>query len=562
MKVLRTVATIAAGVALLATGIGAVAGGAVIASGVSVAAVGAVTASVAKIASVVAVAANIGASALQQKPAAQGSATQTLIGANMPSPQIIGECYFGGVRVHNIGYGAEHNKVKNPYLGLVDVFSVGGPVNALVGVYLDFTLTNFNEAGEVQGFYSEHLNLAYQMGETPEATALTPLHTPMPDWGSTYKLSGKAAWLLNARFPRDASRYGSGFPQSGGVWQGVLNYDPRADDEYPGGEGDQRWADPSDKAAFSAAKATWTYNRNPGLHGLRYLLGSWERDETDTDAEYQQVFGIGLPIDAIWVEDFVEHANVCDTNGWTVNGVIFEPGDKWENLKNILAAGGAEPTFRNGKVGLKISAPRVSLDTITRHDLGEGESEIGAMQGWESRLNVVTPEYKSADHKWEYVPSADVEIADYLTIDGEKKHDTRRFNMVTDKDQAAQLGGYALLDSREAGLFDLPVGPRLRNLGPGDMVTLDDDILEDHGLEVADAIILRRTFDPTTMTGSLTLMTETAGKHALALALTGTAPPPITITPPEEIDGVVGGSITADSGTTTADDTSLTADLT
>ena len=45
----------------------------------------------------------------------------------------------------------------------------------------------------------------------------------------------------------------------------------------------------------------------------------------------------------VWlpVEDFVELANVCEANGWTCHGVIFEPGNKWENLKNILAAGGA-----------------------------------------------------------------------------------------------------------------------------------------------------------------------------------------------------------------------------
>lgn len=517
---------------------------------------------IAAIATAVSVAANIGAQALQKKPAAQGSSTQVLIGANMPSPYIVGECYFGGVRVHQVGYGADSpGGVKNPSLGIVDVFSVGGPVNALVGTYLDFTLTTFDGGHNAVGHYANHLYQDNQLGETPEATALAPTaYTDMPDWGSTYKLSGKAAWLFNARFPSDGKRFGSGFPQTGGVWRGVLTYDMRQDSTYPGGSGAHRWADPSDKAAFSAAKATWDYNPCPALNALRYALGTWERDETDTGADYQQTFGIGLPFDAIWVEDFVELANVCEANGWTVNGVIFEPGDKWDNLKNILAAGGAVPAFRNGKLGLKISAPRVALDTISRDDFSDGEIEVPAMQGWESRLNVITPEYKSPDHKWEFVPSADVEIDDYITLDGEKKHDTRRFNMVTNKDQAAQLGGYALLDSREAGPFDIPIGPRLRRYGPGDLLTLTPEEMEDYAIEVPDVLVLRRTFDPSTMTGSLTVVTETASKHALALALVGTEPPPITITPPEELDGVVAGGVTVDTAAIWADSTEFTAD--
>lgn len=541
MKVLRTVGMVAAVVALAATGVGAIAGTATAAA----AATSATAGSIAKIATVVATAANLGAAALQKKPAAQGASTQVMIGANMPSPYIIGECYFAGVRVHHVGYGPDSSSgVKNPSLGMVDIFSVGGPVQALTGVYLDFTQTSFagGTSGEAVGHYAGHLWIDSQLGETPEGSALTPQYAPMPDWGAGYKLSGKAAILWNARFPKDGKRYGSGFPQSGAIWQGVLTYDPREDSTYPGGSGAHRWADPSDKAAFSAAKATWSYDPNPGLHALRYALGTWERDETNTSAEYVQTFGIGLPMDAIWVEDFVELANVCEANGWSCHGILFEPGDKWDNLKNILAAGGAEPAFRNGKLGLRISAPRVSLDTIRLDDLSDGESEVPAMQGWESRLNVITPEYRSPDHKWEFVASADVELSDYLTLDGEKKHGTRRFNMVKFKDQAAQLGGYSLYESREAGPFDLPIGPRLRIYGPGDQLTLQDDLAADYGLETADCIVLRKTFDPTRMTGSLTLLTETAGKHAAILGLNGTSPPPITITPPDEIDDVAGPS--------------------
>jgi hypothetical protein len=45
------------------------------------------------------------------------------------------------------------------------------------------------------------------------------------------------------------------------------------------------------------------------------------------------------------------------------------------------------------------------------------------------------------------------------------------------------------------------------------------------------------------MTGTIGLVTETAGKHTLALSQTGTPPPEITITPPEEVDDALSGQL-------------------
>jgi hypothetical protein len=479
------------------------------------------------------------AQATAKKPPAQGSSNQITIGANMPSPMILGECYYGGNRVHQVGYGTE-NDVPNAYLLAPDVYGVGGPYESLVATYGDFTAISFDGSGKAIGHYSnDTLWRDYQLGTTPEATALAPHWSGAPDWGSAYKLSGKAAIAWNARFPKDGKRFGSGFFQTGAVWRGIKLYDPRLDSTYPGGSGSQLWADPADEADFSIAKATWTYSSNPGLHALRYALGTWERDETDIGAPYRKVFGIGLGLDGIVIADFIELANVCDDNDWTCNGVIFEPSDKWANLKSILQAGGAEPCFKGGKLGVRINAPRVSLDTITRDDIADGEIVAPGTQSYRDRVNTLIPKYKSPDHKWEYVSTQEpVQVTSYVTQDGEEKSEEIQFNLVTNPDQAAQLAGYALVGRREKGPVTLPCKPRLRGYSAGDMLTID---LPEATLE-GDYIILQRSIDPATMVVNLTLVSEDSDKHAYALGLTGTMPPAITITPPDERDDVFAGT--------------------
>jgi hypothetical protein len=490
------------------------------------------------IAAAVAIAANIGAALTAKRPTAKGSQTDITIGANMSSDMILGQSYSGGKRVHLAGYGTE-NDVPNAYLLAVDVYGVGGPYQSLVATFGDFTAISFDGLGKAIGFYSNNtLYRDYQLGETPEATALAPHWTGAPDWGSSYKLSGKAAVLWNARFPKDGKRYGSGFFQTGAEWQGIKLYDPRLDSSYPGGSGPHRWASPSDTTAFAAAKATWTYSRNPGLHALRYALGTWERDETDADAAYVKVFGLGLEWDAIDVVDCVALANVCDDNEWTCNGILSEPGDKWENLKNILQAGAAEPCFKNGRLGFRINAPRVALDTITRDDLADGDLVVPAMQTYRDRLNTIIPKYRSPDHKWEYVATQEViQVTQFVTEDGEEKTEERQYNLVTNPVQAAQLGAYGLVGGREAGPIEMVCKPRLRGYSPGDLVTVD---IPEAGLDAVDCVILNRTIDPATMTVSLSLVTENPDKHDYALAQTGSAPPAITISGPDETDDVAG----------------------
>lgn len=476
----------------------------------------------AAIAAGIATVANVGAQITAKPPPARGSVTQTTIGTDQPSCELLGRTYSPGARMQLVGYGAPLKKVENPYLLAVDVVSVGGPLAGVEAFCSDMMPVQMSGAA-AGGYFGGFLWVSSQVGQQREPTAL-PLHFPnAPGWGADARLSGKAAVAWNALFDRDGKVFASGFPAVGSIWRGVKAYDPRLDSTYPGGSGPHRWADPADTVAFDAARATWEYTTSPGLLALRNALGSWERDEDTPGSKYRKVFGAGIAIDGLIVADFVELANVCDANGWQCGGRIFEPENRWDNLKRILAAGGAQPAWRGGLLGVQVQAPRIALDTITADDLADGEVVVGAMQGWEQRLNTLWPKYRSESHRWEYVATTEpVQIAAQLAEDGEEKLEERQIDLVQDPTQARQLCAYELLDRRELGEIELPCKPRLRRYGPGDLLVVD---LPEAGLIAQPAVVLKRSVDPVTLGVNLTLRGETMAKHAFALGLIGIAPP-------------------------------------
>ena len=449
---------------------------------------------VSQVASAVAAAATVGSTLLQKKPPARGSITQVTLTSDPPQSCILGESYFGGFIRHDTGYGAPLKKVPNPYRWMPIVYSGCGPVEALVEAQVDFA--------PIGAYYAGFLAYDSQLGATPEVTALVPpLSAPAPGWGAASKLSGQAAIGWNFKFDKDGKVFASGLPVLGAVWKGAKVYDPRLDTTYPGGSGAHRIAN----------EATWAWSDNPALHALAYAYGRRQNGK--------QVFGIGLPVEAIRVADFVTLANVCEANSWRVSGVIYEPGDKWANLKEILRAGAAEPVSAGGLLSLRVRQPQVALATIADKHLLD-TARVTPMQTYVDRLNTVVPKYRSPAHNWELVAADQVQVGTYLAEDGEEMLEEIEWGLVRDADQVVQLARYRLEDGREYPV-EVTVGPEFRAYRPGECLHLSIAAL---AVET-DAVILTRRIDPGTLQVTFTFATETAGKHAFALGMTGTPPP-------------------------------------
>lgn len=463
--------------------------------------------------------------ATMKPPKMQGTVSQVMIGANMPVPYAMGRTYLGGNKVYDKSANGPDNFDRTQ----IFVGTAAGPIEEFQALQADYTTISFsgadwNVSRVATGFYGAdggYLWLNTRKGLRPE-TALTafPGRDAFSEWGSDYKLSGFAAWALTMEFDEDGKRWASGVPQWGMIAKWVKIYDPRLDSTYPGGSGAHRWDDES----------TWAWSENPALHALAYARGRF--------VSGVKVIGVGLSEEAIDVAAYVELANVCDANGWTIGGAVYEGPDlsKWDNLKRILMACAAEPVWVGGVLTVKYSAPMVALDTITADDLADGEVEVRAMKGWRDRKNTIIPRYRSEAHKWEYVQAEAVTSSTYVTEDGEEKTDEVQFDLVQNVTQAAELAAYRLVNMREFGPIKLTVKPRLILYRPGEALELD---IEEAGLANQLAVITSRSVDPSSGAITLMLESETTAKHAFALGQTGVAPPTPVIVPTEDVDDAV-----------------------
>jgi len=278
----------------------------------------------------------LGASVLQKAPPARGSVSQVVVTVDPPRPLGMGEGYLGGVVRYDAAYGGTVSKVPNPYLWQVHVYNGCGP-NESISPYVDFAA--------ITSWYSTFLYTSTQLGACPESAALTPNWAGAPSWGGSAKLSGFAAIGWNAKFDKDGKRFASGLPIMGAYGKWAPVYDPRLDSTRSGGSGAHRVDDP----------ATWEWSENPALFAGSYAYGWYQNDVL--------VMGMGLPDEAVdWVA-VADWANVCEDNGWTIFGRVFEPGDanqRWQNMTDICIAGGGQPVFAGGQISFQYAAKQTA----------------------------------------------------------------------------------------------------------------------------------------------------------------------------------------------------------
>lgn len=542
MRALRTIAMVAGAVALVATGVGAAAGlgafgatagSAAAAAGASTAASAAAIATastVASVASVVAAAASIGAMLMQKKPGVTGSVNSVTIGANEAVPYGMGRSFYPGSQVHDAGYGGKIGKTHNPFMSKVNIYSAGGPIEGYEEFLVDWqNVSGLTTSGSAVGYYAGWLYADLQLGARPEATALDGPWTAwpggagiIPDWGSDYKLSGYAAGLTSYKFDRKGKHWQNGMPVHGPVAKWARVYDWRQDDTFPGGVGSHRWDD----------EDTFEWDPNVALNAVTYARGRYALDGSGN--ETARVVGCGYGTAEIDWPAWTAFANVCDANGWQVHGHVFDgPGiSLWDNLKRICAAGAAMPVISGGLLSVRFQSPKVALDTVTPADFADGERTAPGMRTWRDRINTIVPKYRSEQNKWEYVQSAAVQIADYVTEDGEPKEQEVTYELVTDKDQAAQLAAYELYGRRELSGIVIPCQPRLWRYRLGEALNVVDP---ENGVDHL-CVIAGVEKDLASATVTLTFETETTAKHVEALAMTGTAPPAPTLIPHGDAD--------------------------
>lgn len=494
-------------------------------------AVGAPTA-VAKVAAVLVVktalsaAVSVGANMLiQPKVDKAGSPTQWRANPDEPAPVLTGRLKVAGAIVKRKGFGPE-----NMYQGIVGIVSGAGPVQGPAGWMVDRQPVTFGGDQKAVAPWGDKLWLSYQLGAQPEPSALASpaglrASADLTGWTAAHKLSSWAGYMVTLGHDSKAKVWTRGEPEFAGVWDGVLDWDPRLDDTYPGGSGDQRRDDPT----------TWGAHENPILFGLRWARGHWAGENGGIPHVDELVCGMGVRDELIDIASFVECANMVDALGWTCAARPTAADDKWQVLCAYLQAGGCYPDTINGRLTcLSRVGAKVSLATLSRSDILGSIEAVRSPRRLERR-NTVRPRYRSRDHDWEIVTAAKVDRPEYLAEDGGRRRakpiDYPYVCGENALDQVAVLAAYDVADSREPFVGGMAVKAWLRRYPPGCCVDMPDD--ETLGSLANQKILIRsREVDP--MTGGLALgfAGETDEKHTWAMGTTTTVPDPVPFDPP------------------------------
>lgn len=494
-KILKTAALVVGAVALVATGVGAI-GLAGLAGATTVA--GLSTGTLLAISSGLSVASAL----LMKKPAGPlgNDPEKWKADAFAGLPYQMGRTINAGNIVKRCVHG-----VKNREQTFVTIYSLG-PIHSLGPFFANKTTVTFDGGGNAIGPYRDQIFMNQQLGACPEPVAMTPPRGSPPGWTAASKLSGYAASIMTLSYDSKAKPPFTSVPTPSRIPDGVYVYDPRLDDTYPGGSGPCR----------ARQEDTYVWSECPFLHGLTWCIGRWHNGK--------RVAGLGALLSQIDVGMFVEGANIRDAMGWKVGGVVYtRPDTPWNVLKLILQAGGAVPVPVGGSISCIINAPRVSLATIRDDDI-VGDCSLSATAPRRARINGMLARYRSEAHDWGMVAAKLVQVADYVTADGDERTKTMDFPLVQDVDQVSQLAAYEIADSRELGPGTFPLKPVWMNFRVGDCVTIAT-----RRIASMKVLILDREVDPSGSVVTYTIRSETDAKHPFALGLTGIAPPTASV---------------------------------
>lgn len=435
-----------------------------------------------------------GVSALAPKPPVARAQLQTTVGTLGPRKWVAGRCAVGGHSLTPTPMQSASGKISTV------AYATGGcgPVGPLEGLWFGSDFVTFQPNGAAIGKWAPALGCVHNKGYWDQAALTLPSNHPV-EWTSQHWAAGCATTLFWIK--TDAKEFQrNSIEQPRFLWRAdeATVVDPRTGEPATYSNG-----------GYNRACVAYTYVKGLSRNSER-LQGMFLSDDE-----------IDIPVWQYW-------ATVCDTNGWRFAGEISAGDDKNATLEALCFGGGAVPISRAGKLSLLISAPAVSVLTVTDDDW-IGLPELASANEKFALFNSLIPRFAHEPARFDIVDGTPIEPAAWLEEDdGIRRSNAIEVPWCTWATQAGQIVAYAGYNDREPLTLTGTLMPNLRySVLNGDCFTWQSARL---GASIKFKVVETSAINPD-MSVSIVAITETDAKHVLALG-TETLPAPRQALPP------------------------------
>ncbi len=352
----------------------------------------------------------------QRQTGARGS---TMFGGKVPQYFLVGTVGEAGKREYPRKQWGTAGGVPNAYN--VDVLSFGDlPITALTRIAINGVWETISGSGHVEQGYPSTGDKAglfwvefFDGTQTTASTYLVSKFGTDPDMPWTSGMIGRGIPYITATSLWNGGKW-AGFPDLIGEFQGIPLYDPRFDDTA-GGNGDQRWDDPS-TWAFSDNNLVIAYNIERGI----YYDGAHVWGGKKSAAQ--------LPYD-VWAAamDACDEAVALEAGGTEKRfragrriGLNERPADVEKEL--LIGANARRCETADGTVYVLVGVPSEADGAFGDADILASEP-LGSIPfpNLDEVINGATATYREPAQAWE-----DKETAPYLRTDLEDEDDGRQ----------------------------------------------------------------------------------------------------------------------------------------
>ncbi|CAJ1854314.1 hypothetical protein HLBENOHH_02443 [Aeromonas dhakensis] len=162
--------------------------------------------------------------------------------------------------------------------------------------------------------------------------------------------------------------------------------------------------------------------RNPAAVMYTYLLDSY--------------YGVGLPIDAVDKQSFIDLANYCDANKMFYGGYVDQSQDYAKNLVDMSSSADADLYFEDGIIKVKADKASPSVASVTESDIVGNFSLSNANSG--DYYNAVKIEFVNGStvfNKDQYLIPKDKNASAKIKADGYVREKTFKYPYTVDTEE-------------------------------------------------------------------------------------------------------------------------------